>query len=264
MKRNFILAIIFAFITCICVGCDTPGNPTPPKTFGYFSYNGKYLTSFASNEINAADAKTLIQSKNIQASPLSTESGALFSVGSALSPDAPKPSSTLVNTVLSKYASVNVVTKYYESGKEAQQSKVDFIQGTDFKNVLEENELTPFSQLVAKGIVMYDTLIDYMEEQNEIYKTSPLAIVAPFTTIFSYHTNNAGNIVIQTRDFAEIPSSVGGGIGCSYRQDTEMAYDNENKLVKWQTSLGVYSATPNGTMMQGYILEVELIWDEKI
>jgi hypothetical protein len=39
-----------------------------------------------------------------------------------------------------------------------------------------------------------------------------------------------------------------------------MVYDEEGKLVKWQSSLGVYTATPSGTMKQGYILEMDFNW----
>lgn len=55
-------------------------------------------------------------------------------------------------------------------------------------------------------------------------------------------------------------TSVGGRIGCSYRHNSEILYDYENKISKWQTSFGVYSSTPRGTMKQGYILEIEYNW----
>ena len=130
--------------------------------------------------------------------------------------------------------------------------------------MLTTNQHVPFSQLIAKYILAFPTLIDSMETRNEEYRNSEESLVAPFTNIFSYHTNAKGELVIHTRDFAEIPSSVGGGIGCSYRQDTEILYDADNKMQKWQTSLGLYSATPHGTMKQGYILEVEFNWIQKV
>ena len=71
-------------------------------------------------------------------------------------------------------------------------------------------------------------------------------------------------MIIQSRDFAEIASSVGGGVGCSYRQDTEIVYDAEGKMVLWQTSLGISSSAPQGTMRQGYILEMSVEWIEKV
>jgi len=38
-------------------------------------------------------------------------------------------------------------------------------------------------------------------------------------------------LIIQIRDYAEIVSSVGGGIGCFYRQDIEIINDNEGKMI---------------------------------
>ena len=85
----------------------------------------------------------------------------------------------------------------------------------------------------------------------------------PLRRFFSYHTGEDGNLIIQSRDFAEIASSVGGGVGCSYRQDTEIVYDIEGKMVLWQTSLSTSTSTPQGTMRQGCILEMHVEWIEK-
>ena len=103
-----------------------------------------------------------------------------------------------------------------------------------------------------------------MEEENIRFQNSDVGLIAPFKTIFSYHTGEEGNLIIQSRDFAEIASSVGGGVGCSYRQDTEIVYDMEGKMVLWQTSLGISTSAPQGTMRQGYILEMHVEWIEKI
>lgn len=265
-KVNIILAMILVFIACFGCGCGK--NNSKNNTFGMFSYNGKFLTTYAKKEISADEAKNITQEQNRPIIGLSTNENSksleLFSVNPSKPMDTPLPSNTLVDSVITEYASVEVLTKYYVTGIEDQQTKTDFLQGTDFKNIIEVNQFTPFSQLVAKGVIIFDELIDYMEEQNEIFANSDTAKIAPFKAIFSYHIDKSGNIVIQTRNFAEIPSSVGGGIGCSYRQDTEIIYDSENKLSKWQTSLGVFSATPKGTLMQGYILEVELNWNKKV
>ena len=271
-KAKIIISLILSVLLCFCVGCiEMPEDPEAfvPVKFGYFSYNGKSLTAYAHKEITAQQAKNIVQNKQKAVVQSVKEKGetrndlVLLSINPADVSKTPAPSKVLVDETLDKYASLNVTTKYYVSGDVNQQSKTDFLQGTDLKSILEANQFIPFSQLVAKGVLIFDELIDYMEEQNEIFKNSEISKIAPFKTIFSYHTDYSGNIVIQTRDFAEIPSSVGGGIGCSYRQDTELVYDKECKLTKWQTSLGVYSATPTGTLMQGYILEVELDWVEK-
>lgn len=264
-KITKILACMLVFVCCFSTGCKKDNEKT--TTFGEFSYEGKYLTSYAENEISANEAKNLIQNKTsaISCSVIKNDNAySLLSVNPSEPMDTPLPSKNLVDSVITKYASIEILTKYYVSEQENQQQKRDFLQGTDLKSVIEENKFTSFSQLVAKGVIIFDELIDYMEEQNRLFKESDISKIAPFQTIFSYHTDYLGNIVIQTRDFAEIPSSVGGGIGCNFRQDTEIVYDNENKLTKWQTSLGVYSATPTGTLKQGYILEVEVIWNQKV
>ena len=152
---------------------------------------------------------------------------------------------------------------YLETSEDIQ-TKTDKLVGTDFKNFLIDNQFTPFNQLVAKNVVAYDELIDYMEEENTRFQNSDVGLIAPFKTIFSYHTGEDENLIIQSRDFAEIASSVGGGVGCSYRQDTEIVYDMEGKMVLWQTSLGISTSAPQGTMRQGYILEVQVEWIEKV
>lgn len=253
MKRKLLviisLVLLLSTLLCSCGDDD--------KTFGEFSYNGISLYAFAKEDITYEQAKNLTQSENSPAIvSLSVNPGELG--------EAPLPSEALYNTVLSKYAMLEVVTKYYVTGEEDQLTKVDEVMGTDLKNTLKQNEFEPFSLLVAKGIIIFDELIDYMEDNNIDFKESGRANVAPFKDIFTYHIDVDGNLVIQTRDFEEIPSCVGGGVGCSYRQDTEQVYDSENKLIKWQTSLGVYTATPKGTLKQGYILEVEFIWHEKV
>ena len=170
----------------------------------------------------------------------------------------------VVRSILTNYAGCYITTKYYLENSDNLQSKTDKIVGTDFKSFLIDNQFTPFNQLVAKNIVAYDELIDYMEEENTRFQNSDLGLIAPFKTIFSYHTGEDGNLIIQSRDFAEIASSVGGGVGCSYRQDTEIVYDAEGKMILWQTSLGISTSAPQGTMRQGYILEMHVEWIEKV
>lgn len=241
----------------LLTGCGGGGENTVPIKFGEFGYNGKYLTSFATSTINATQAKQLA-SDNMPSNASSVNALFLSSQVEA------QPPETLTNFVLAKYSGCVITTKFYVEGSENQIKKRDYLIGTDLKNMVEENKFTPFSQLVAKYIVCFPSLIDTMEQLNAEFKSSSEALVAPFQNIFTYHTNEKGELVIQTRDFAEIPSSVGGGIASSYRQDTEILYDAQNKIQKWQTSLGLYTATPQGTMKQGYILEVQFDWELKV
>ncbi len=261
MKRGTkVLAVVFAFAACFATGCKKDNKG---ERFGEFSYNGKYLTRYARNEISASEAKSLIRNKTKLVSHSVTEydyTYSLLGVNTIDPKDTPAPPKSLVDSVLTEYGGLDVVTKYYIEQEEELQKKNDLLQGTDLKYVIEENKFAPFSQLVAKGIVIFEELIDYMEEQNELFRASEMAKIAPFQNIFAYYTDRAGNIIIHTHNFAEIPSSVGGGIGCNFRQDVEIVYDSENKICKWQTSLGIYTATPKGTMKQGYISEIEFDW----
>lgn len=258
-KRKTLLTIMLSVFLCcafLLCGCGESKDPTVPVRFGEFGYNGRYLAAFASETIQPEKAKQIL-SDNMGSNIMSAST---LSISSAVNPT---PDHTLIDFVLSRYSGCQIITKFYVDGSEEQATKSDYLIGTDLKNMIQENKFTPFSQLVAKYIVCFPSLIDTMEELNKEFKDSSESLIAPFTSIFTYHTNAKGELVIQTRDFAEIPSSVGGGIASSYRQDTEILYDNQNKIQKWQTSLGLYSATPQGTMKQGYILEVEFIWELK-
>lgn len=258
-KRRTLMTVMLSVLLCcifLLVGCGDKSSNVPVK-FGEFGYKGRYLTPFASQTIQASKAKQIL-SDNMSSSLLSVSAAAISGEID------PTPAQELVDFILSRYSGCQITTKFYVEGSDKQETKSDYLIGTDLKNMLEENKFTPFSQLVAKYVICFPSLIDTMENLNAEFKSSSTALIAPFTNIFTYHTNAKGELVIQTRDFAEIPSSVGGGIASSYRQDTEILYDSQNKIQKWQTSLGLYSATPKGTMKQGYILEVEFNWELKI
>lgn len=228
------------------------------ERFGMFGYNGHYLTAFATKELSAVEAKGIINDNYT----MNADNIVLLSDISAMDREQPKPSEAFVDSLMAKYASVEVTTKYYVTGNDKQLTKVDLLMGTDLKNMILDNQFVPFSQLVTKGIVIFDDLIDYMEVRNALF-VEEQNHVAPFRNIFTYHTDVLGNMVIRTNDFREIPSSVGGGVGCAYLQNVEILYDEECKISKWQTSLGVYTATPEGTLQQGYIVEVEFKWNIK-
>ena len=264
MKKFCLLICIVSLIAFALVGCSTPTFADQTLHFGQFGYKGRMLPEYAVRTITANEAKRLIASVGTATASVKIAAKvALTSVGSEHTYEVSAPSEELVNRTLQQYSECIITTKYYVEGKDQVQTKEDRLLGTDLKYMLTINQFVPFSQLVAKNILVFDELIESMEEQNRLFERSQAALIAPFRSIFSYHTDDAGNLVIQTRDFAEIPSSVGGGIGCSYRQDTEIVYDDEGKMTLWQTSLGLYSSSPQGTMQDGYILEMEVKWIEK-
>ena len=263
-----IVSILMCFASLSLVACAKPSSEGGGKVFaqfGAFSYKGRVLTEYAVNTISAKQAKEILSknSKSGENSPIIE----LYGVKTmSLNSDRKNclPSEEIVYGILKDYAGCNVTTKYYVDNSDDIQCKVDKLTGLDFKSVLEDNRFMPFNQLVAKNIIVFSDLIDYMEQENEEFSNSESGVVAPFKNIFSYHTDAEGNLIIQIRDYAEIASSVGGGIGCSYRQDTEILYDKSGKMVMWQTSLGLSSSTPQGSIKEGYILEMSVEWIEKI
>lgn len=276
MKKLIIVFVTFilAFSAIGMVACNSQKDEENSVQYTYspfeeFSYKGKTLTDYAVKTITAQEAKNIISkgvSKNShQAYAESRQKKldiSLMSLNSNMaSYETPEE---VVNDVLRNYAGCNVTTKYYVDGSDQMQTKSDKLTGLDFKSILSQNLFTPFNQLIAKNIIVFDDLIDYMEEQNATFELSDEGLVAPFKSIFSYHEDANGNLIIQIRDYAEIASSVGGGIAASYRQDTEIIYDGEGKMTMWQTSLGLCSSTPQGTIKEGYILEMAVEWIEKI
>ena len=276
MKKLIIVFVTFilAFSAIGMVACNSQKDEENSaqytySPFGEFSYKGKTLTDYAVKTITAQEAKNIISkgvSKNLhQAYAESRQKKldiSLMSLNSNMaSYETPEE---VVNDVLRNNAGCNVTTKYYVDGSDQMQTKSDKLTGLDFKSILSQNLFTPFNQLIAKNIIVFDDLIDYMEEQNAAFELSDEGLVAPFKSIFSYHEDANGNLIIQIRDYAEIASNVGGGIAASYRQDTEIIYDGEGKMTMWQTSLGLCSSTPQGTIKEGYILEMAVEWIEKI
>ena len=261
MKRRGLttaLVCVVLIITSIMLSsCSIEG-----ERFGEFGYYDAYLTAFATSSISVAEAKRIVQTNAPGVVAMGEDDTVVLSVSPGDTQD-PKPSAQLVDFLIQKYAGVTIITTYYVAEEKDPVIREDYIQGTDFKAILEDNKFIPFNQLVAKNVVIMGETVDEMEAENQKFQSSDIAKIAPFKAVFTYHQNDEGQLVIRAYDFAEIPSSVGGGIGCSYRQDTEILYDSENKMVKWQTSLGVYSAMPEGTAKQGYILEIEIVWNEK-
>ncbi|MGN0804171.1 MAG: hypothetical protein ACI4MS_02190 [Candidatus Coproplasma sp.] len=243
---------------CLLTGCSKDSSPSNQNIFGEFGYKGRYLYSFATQSILAKRAKEIISNNfSINTSAKSTSSP--LSAEIEYTPD-----EQTVQYILDTYSACTIVTKYYVENTDQQQTKTDYCVGADFNNLVKANEYAPFSQLVAKYLISSPEMIDVMEALNNEFKSSGESEVAPFSEKFSYYTNGRGGLVIQARDFSQIPASEGGGISASYRQDTEIMFDNQNKIQKWQTSLGLYCASPQGTIKQGYILEMEFAWELRV
>ena len=266
MKKR-VLAIVAGVIMALqCgflfAGCSKDKESAAPKQFGQFSYYGKTLLEYAVNEIAAGDVLDKLVDVNINVGA----KNALPNADVKESEEPPAPDEATMNRVLKKYDTCTVVMKYYDYDKEDQQTTSYKLQGTDYRNIVKTNEYSPSSQIIAKNLILFPELVNYMEAENAKFQQEKEAGTnpAPYKNIFTYHTDSTGNVIIQQRNFAEIAATVAGGVGCCYRQDIEIVYDAEFKIAKWQTSLGIYTATPSGTSQQGYILEMDFNWAEGI
>ena len=217
--------------------------------FGDFSYKGIFLKEYATEQIDVEAAKELVDIS------MPNKKARRSEVSDGLSES--------MKTVLTKYASLTTTVKYYISDREEQQVREDFYQGTDFKFLLETNHYEPFGQMSVRYLFVDDDLLDDMERQNEEFLAEYHHIVSPFNEPYTYHKSEDETLIVQTHSFAELPASVGGGIGSTFRQDCELIFDEEGKISFWQSSLGLYTSTPTGTVKEGYIFEVGFTWTAK-
>ena len=242
--NNIIKTTVAVLGMLMVTGCNKTNVASARLNFGDFSYHGIFLKEYATKQITVDQAKQLVD----------------------ITPNMRKTSRALSNnvqTVLTKYASMNTIVKYYISDREEQQVRKDIYQGTDFKSLLESNHYEPFGQMSVKFLFVDDDLLDDMEVQNNEFKESESHIISPFNDPYTYHTDENNKLILQTHNFAELPSSTGGGIGSTFRQDCELLFDEEGKITHWQSSLGLYTSTPSGTVREGYIFEVEFEWVSK-
>ena len=221
------------------------------KQFGEFSYKGTYLNEYAVKDITVDEAKELI---DIDVNP---------SMIKKLRFDADVVAKDTVKAVLAKYASLEITVKYYIEESDDQQTRVDLYQGTEFMYLLTSNHYSPFGQMNVKYLFVDDNLLDEMEVENANFNETEENLTSPFSNPYTYHTDENNQLVLQTHSFAELPASVTGGIGATFRQDCELLFDTEGKISLWQSSLGLYTSTPTGTTREGYIFEAAFAWTEK-
>lgn len=257
MKKRF-LTILLAAASCTVTVFLASCSPAT-EYFGEFSYYGKHLTEYAvGNKLSASEAKSIItKSSAAESNDVAPYSAVTDIVGND---GAPSPSESTINSILSVYSQCELTATYYDASGEKKNTSF-ILTGANLQDALTKNEVTPFNQIIAKYLVMDSTVLDYMEEMNAKFQASENSITVPFKDIYTYWKDKNGNLVVKTADYAEIPSSISGGIGCNFRQDIEIIYDADHKITKWQTSLGIQIVTPEGTVKQGYIFELDFDWE---
>lgn len=251
MKTKILLPLVLAVAGGASAGCDwkQPIAPTQENHFGIFGHSGIYLPEYAVAEITLPEAKLLINTassgvKALRRAPMTGEN-------------------ETIRGILSQYASLTISVNYYVTGAAEEQVRADMYQGTDFLALLTANSYVPFGQMNVKYLYLDDGLLDGLEEDNVEFHESLSDLVSPFDCPYTYHRSEAEELILQTHHFAELPSSVNGGIGATFRQDCELVFDAEGKITLWQSSLGLYTSTPTGTALEGYIFEASFQWTKK-
>ena len=240
--KKIIKLIGILLTTASLASCSENNKKT---TFGEFGYKNTFLKEYATKEISVDEAKALVDvpSTTLRAAGTSTKEN--------------------VEIVLEQYASLITTVKYYIDEKEEQQVRKDIYQGTDFRSLLEMNHYEPFGQMSVSYLFVDDYLLDDLARENLAFHESKQYLVSPFNEPYTFHTNEDNNLIIQVHSFAELPASTSGGIGSTFRQDCELVFNEEGIITFWQSSLGLYTSTPTGTVRQGYIFEVEFEWVSK-
>lgn len=252
MKKKITLTIALLLIIGSLCSCSLFEKVA--DKFGDFDYNGKYLTEYAQKIITSEDAKDLVEIHDL--SDASVDYVAQSGFGGV------EPCDTVL-AILTKYSSVIATTTYYISNNTQEQTRVDMYQGTEFLDILTKNSYEPFGQMIVKYIFVDDNIIDHMNRENENFKSDTNNLIAPFSSPYTFHLDENGRLIAQSHSFTELPASVNGGIGSTFRQDSEYIFDEEGKITNWQSSLGLYTSTPTGTIRQGYIFSVSFEWVEK-
>ena len=240
------LTVLLSAMTLIGCG-ENQESYSSSSSFGDFGYYGLFLREYATKQIGVEEAKELVDIAPKKTSRATSNSDVDHDI----------------EVVLTKYASLVSTVKYYISDREEQQVREDIYQGTDFKYLLDSNHYEPFGQMSVKYLFVNDELLDQMEVMNEEFKESKEHLTSPFNEPYTYHTNEDKTLILQTHSFAELPASTCGGIGSTFRQDCELLFDEEGKITYWQSSLGLYTSTPTGTVKEGYIFEVSFNWIAK-
>lgn len=261
MKKHIKSALIIALAASQALAfCGCAEDPTKPitKMFGKFDYYGVYLTEYAVKAITYVEAKAKVLKNHVDSATVSSANAAR-DTDNTQKRTVP-PSEELVNQLLARYSECKVTTTYYDNGETTPKTKTNTYVGMELRNMIANNYVAPYAQMYATNIIAFDDLIDYMDEINATINASS---ALPFDNYYTYHLDSNNNFIVHASDFSEISSSTSGGISTTFRQDTEIVYGPTMVVSKWQTSLGLNIATPNGDISQGYILEMDFDWTVK-
>lgn len=251
MKKKSLFAVVMLIVmvlVSVLSGCSGNGN------FGSFCQNGRYLKEIAKKSISYSQAIEKVRGSRAKAmSYADAEEMASIDEENGIHP---LPEG-MVDSLVRKYSEVQIKVKYYNEKNKLTTTTDPSIQASRLEYHLKNNFLETSIGLRISNIIMLNDTLNDMEKANAAFSDRN----AYFTHPYTYHTDRKKNLVIQMHAYMEMSSlGLNGGIDCNVRQDTEVQYDSENKITKWQTSLGVWLASVNGIVREGYIYEVEFEW----
>ena len=267
-----VLVVVVAFGSLMFAACneendngDETPSPVPEavkSVFGRFDYNGKWLYSFKNLDITFDEAITLVRDSM---SGVFASDSADSSAESETIVSSSEVSEDVVNYYLSQYASLTVISTFYNegaNGETVEEKTTVEIRGEDLKHALTVNEISLSTGIVIRDILCTPEGLAYYEQKNVEFHEDPDHYVAPFNDIYTYHKSNA-QFVLQTHTYVAISSSQVGGMSACYIQENETIFDLERKAQNFQSSLGMSIQTKNGTKNEGIIFTVQFVWNEK-
>ena len=267
-----VLVVVVAFGSLMFAACnekndngDETPSPVPEEVksvFGRFDYNGKWLYSFKNLDITFDEAITLV--RDYMSGVFASES-ADSSAESETIVSSSEVSEDVVNYYLSQYASLTVISTFYNegaNGETVEEKTTVEIRGEDLKHALTVNEISLSTGIVIRDILCTPEGLAYYEQKNVEFHEDPDHYDAPFNDIYTYHKSNA-QFVLQTHTYVAISSSQVGGMSACYIQENETIFDLERKAQNFQSSLGMSIQTKNGTKNEGIIFTVQFVWNEK-
>lgn len=247
MKKVFLG--IFAFLSIAsCLTLFACGG-TNQEQFGLFTHNGYALKTFKSDDLNYSQAKSIITNTSFISLTTNEDS------------DIEDDIETLVDIdeLMNKYASVKIITKYWESDSKDPEENTTTVPTTYLETIFKNNEHQIITGMIVKNVFINENLLENLENLNSQFNDK----YAPFTDIYSYHKNDDNCFVLRANDYSEIKAETIGGVSAIFIQQNESLYNENNLIVKFQSSFGMQFQTPSGTLEQGTVLEVEFVWNEK-
>ncbi len=253
MKKIFIFLSIFLLALSL-VACE--GSKPSNTQFGFFSVNGKTLTSYAERELSYTEAKTFISNLSIN---YRTHTSLSSPRDTTLSTDE-------VNRILGSYGGLEIQYMYYNLDGE-EKSGFFKLEGSDLATHVSSGSIPLFYGILITDIVINIDVLDYYQNKNTEFKELPNYQIFPFSNIYTYHeTFDGKSFILQVHDFTELPNSIGyaSGFSSTYIKENEIVYDSSSRLIKtYQTAQGIKIQYPDGTGHYGALFRADFIWIPK-